>query len=376
MRNQTFAAAWTELFVTTMNLLCYEPLTKDNIGRLEQSLIRFVLTSDTFHGHPFHQAIHESTSQWGARLFNEYRSTVAACVHAGFPDRRPSDAQLVSLVYGCVHPSLWLVADVIIRERNLRPTNFHDALDIMLAAERQDLHQDPQVTFTNQLRATPQPPAPSSAAVSVSSPLTAKTPLHRSDTDQVQHQSPLPVTPAASTPPPAPPPASNEDPTVAIDQNPVIQTIRQLLDAEPPLKQRQTVELHGSTYYVLPAAMPQLSKRLSQALQQVSRCSNCANGDKLFPLHTWKNCPFYTTPHRVSLWPEHHSPIPSIAEGGMPPKSLQSYSALCSSTSPTSGAPPSKLSAFHFSEPAPYRGTVTKINRGISDRDRGLEHVF
>ena len=68
----------------------------------------------------------------GARLFSEYRSTVAACVHAGFPDRRPSDAQLVSLVYGCVRPSLWLVADVIIRERNLRPTNFHDALDIML----------------------------------------------------------------------------------------------------------------------------------------------------------------------------------------------------------------------------------------------------
>ena len=116
-------------------------------------------------------------------MFNEYRSTVAACVHAGFPDRRPSDAQLVSLVYGCVRPSLWLVADVIIRERDLRPTNFHDALDIMLAVERQYLHQDPQVTFTNQLRATPQLPAPSSAAVSVSSPLTAKTPWHRSDTD-------------------------------------------------------------------------------------------------------------------------------------------------------------------------------------------------
>ena len=115
--------------------------------------------------------------------------------------------------------------------------------------------------------------------------------MHRSDSDQVQHQSPLPVTPAASTPPPAPPPASNEDLAVAIDQNPVIQTIRQLLDAEPPLKQRQTVELHGHTYYVLPAAMPQLSKRLSHALQQVPRCTNCANGDKLFPLHTWKKLP-------------------------------------------------------------------------------------
>ena len=92
MRNHAYAAAWTELFVMTMNLICYEPLTKDNIGRLEQSLIKFVLTSDTFHGHPLHQAIHESTSQWGARLFSEYRSTVAACVHAGFPDRRPSDA--------------------------------------------------------------------------------------------------------------------------------------------------------------------------------------------------------------------------------------------------------------------------------------------
>jgi hypothetical protein len=100
------------------------------------------------------------------------------------------------------------------------------------------------------------------------------------------------------------------------------------------------VDLHGHAYYVLPAAMPHLSKRLSQALQQASRCTNCANGDKLFPLHTWKNCPFYTTPHRVSLWPENHSPILSIAEGGLPPKSLQAYSARCSPTSPTSGAPP------------------------------------
>ena len=308
-------------------------------------------------------------------MFNEYRSTVAACVHAGFPDRRPSDAQLVSLVYGCVRPSLWLVADVIIRERNLRPTNFHDALDIMLAAERQDLHQDPQVTFTHQLRATPQPPAPSSAVVLVASPLTTKTPLHRSDPDQVQHQSPLPVTPAVSTPPPAPPPASNEDPHVAIDQNPDIQAIRQLLDAEPPLKQRQTVELHGNTYYVLPAAMPRLSKSTIQALKKASRCTNCANGDKLFPLHTWNNCPFNTTPHRVSLWPEHHSPILSLAEGGKPPKSLQAYSAHWSSTSPISGAPPSPFPP-QFTEPAPYRGTVTRINRGISDYERGEVHEF
>ena len=301
MRNGAFASVWTELFVMTMNLLCYEPLTKDNIGLLEQSLIRFVLTSDTFHGHPFHQAIHESTSQWGARLFNEYRSAVAACVHAGLPDRRPSDAQLVSIVYGCVRPSLWLVADVIIRERNLRPTTFHDALDIMAAAERQQLHQDPQVTFTNQLRATPQPPAPSSSATSAPSPSNAKNPWHRSETDPVHHLSPLPVTPAAPTVLPAPPPGSDEDPAVALDQHPVLQTIRQLLDAEPPLQQRQTVELHGHNYYVLPAAMPQLSKSTIQALKKASRCTNCTNGDKLFPLHTWKNCPFYTTPHLVSL---------------------------------------------------------------------------
>ena len=111
-------------------------------------------------------------SQWGARFFNEYRSVVA-----GSPERRPSDTQLVSIVHGCVRPSLWLVADVIIREKNLRPATFHDALDIMVDAERRSDHQDPQVTFANQLRAIPQPLVPLSPVLSAPSPSSATNPM-------------------------------------------------------------------------------------------------------------------------------------------------------------------------------------------------------
>ena len=73
------------------------------------------------------------------------------------------------------------------------------------------------------------------------------------------------------------------------------------------------------TIYNLPDDFPKLSKSLLQLLG--TRCTNCGDADPLFPSHGWKNCPFFTPPHRSSLWPAHHSPIFSIAEGGKPRKS-------------------------------------------------------
>ena len=83
----------------------------------------------------------------------------------------------------------------------------------------------------------------------------------------------------------------------------------------PNLNKRDgpTQVLNGNSYYSLPTEMPKLSHQLKNALDAASRCNNCANADALFPMHSWKRCPFHTPPHRASAWPVHHSPIPSIA---------------------------------------------------------------
>ena len=77
---------------------------------------------------------------------------------------------------------------------------------------------------------------------------------------------------------------------------------------------RPTVDHNGNTYYALPASMPRLSAKFRTDLGAQSRCNNCANNaDALFPSHIWRHCPFFTSPHRKQGWPEHHSPVQSIA---------------------------------------------------------------
>ena len=120
---------------------------------------------------------------------------------------------------------------------------------------------------------------------------------------------------AASTQPHQPSPAKPTRPNdaIAFDQHPDIKSLYLFFASEPSLLQRPTQPLNGHQNYSLLVAMPRFSHQLKNALDAASRCTNCANADALFPLHSWKRCPFHTPPHRATAWPAHHSPIPSIA---------------------------------------------------------------
>ena len=111
-----------------------------------------------------------------------------------------------------------------------------------------------------------------------------------------------------------------------------------------------------------------------KALADAKKCTNCGNADDLFPHHTWRNCPFYTPPHRASLWPAHQSPIKSIAAGGVPSKPPPDPPGSALKT--LIGCPAQFLTPTELKEPPQYKGTVTSLSTGTSGADNGYIHVF
>ena len=108
-----------------------------------------------------HQKQGETTTQWAARISHAHREVIAACDKAQCSSRSPSASQLVSIVYACVLPPIWAIADLIMSERNFHPQTFQEASSLMLDAERRVHHQDPKVTLTRRLRIhQPGPTAP------------------------------------------------------------------------------------------------------------------------------------------------------------------------------------------------------------------------
>ena len=205
-----FESTWLDYFVFIVNLLCFEATTSQNIGELESKLHQFQLSSDSFSSHPFHQKQGETTTQWAARISHAHRDVIAACAKAQCPSRSPCASQLVSLVYACVLPTIWAIADLIMSERNFHPQTFQEAISLMLDAERRVHHQDPKVTLTRRLRA--HQPGPTA-------PLTPSTP-----------PSAVPSTIPATTPTKKPPPIDETE----LDQHPDVKWLRKIFDAEPP----------------------------------------------------------------------------------------------------------------------------------------------
>ena len=87
------------------------------------------------------------------------------------------------------------------RERNIHPQTFQEAISLMLDAERRVHHQDPKVTLTRRLRA--HQPGPTA-------PLTPSTP-----------PSAVPSTIPATTPTKNPPPIDETD----LDQHPDVKQV-------------------------------------------------------------------------------------------------------------------------------------------------------
>jgi len=191
-------------------------------------------------------------------------------------------------------------------------------MEIMLTAERRLCHQDPKVTLAKQLRASELSSASATPILHLSPPRIAPPPSSAPPT--------VPRSTLGSTGniPSPPDPIIPTPPGTEIELTPEFQALRALFFREPPLVNRFTKELNGHTYYVLPDDFPRLSRPFCKLLG--TRCTNCGDADALFPSHGWKNCPFFTPPHRTSLWPEHHSPIFSIAEGGKVRKSAHASS--------------------------------------------------
>ena len=299
-----FASAWHDLFIIIFNLLCFEAFTTNNIGELHKALKLFDLNNESYANHPYRQLPEEPLSRYSPRIYQAYRSVIAACVDANCPELCPPEQKVISLLYAGVLPGIWRIADTIICEHNLSPKTFHEAMEIMLTAERRLSYQDPKVTMTKQLRASELPSA------------SAKPLLPHSPSPDRS----LLVTPPPSRAPPACPsdPIIPPNPPTPPGNNLEIisefQALRSLFSRQPPLVDRVTQKLNGHTYYDLPSDFPRLSPSFRKLLGQ--RCTNCGDADALFPSHGWKQCPFFTPPHRTSLWPAHHSPIQSIANGG------------------------------------------------------------
>ena len=130
-----------------------------------------------------------------------------------------------------------------------------------------------------------------------------------------------------------------------------LKTLIDLFNAQPPPDKRKPVTRGKHSYYDLPPSYS-TSKTFCDKLRAEKRCTNCGDCDQHFPRHTARNCPYVS---RFPAW------IPSDEFAPVLP--LQT---------------PRTLNGFpvEFREPAPYRGTVTKINRGISDAERGELHIF
>jgi len=106
-----------------------------------------------------------------------------------------------------------------------------------------------------------------------------------------------------------------------LDDDPEVQKIKEMFNSAPPLCDRPTVMVNGKKYFLLPASMSMPSTALVQRLKNGKRCSNCADADELFPKHfSWKNCPHSTSRREETTYPLWHSPVESIANGGVSPK--------------------------------------------------------
>ena len=234
-------------------------------------------------------------------------------------------------------------------------------MHLFLNAERQANYQDPQITLANQLRAhlnvSPLPTAPAIPPRPVQPP-----------------NLPNPITvPPVSVPTVVPLQSPSTLPSADLEQHPEMLVFRQCFRDEKPLSERPTLTLNKTTYYALPGDLPKPSRALYKALEKASRCTNCGNADGLFPHHTWRHCPFYTPPHRSSLWPAHQSPIKSIAAGGVPSKTPPDPP---ESDLRTFTGWPVQLNPVAVKEPPRYTGIVTSLNIGTSDYERGTMHVF
>ena len=100
------------------------------------------------------------------------------------------------------------------RERNIHPQTFQEAISIMLDAERRVHHQDPKVTLTRRLRA--HQPGPTAGPTA---PLTPSTP-----------PSAVPSTIPATTPTKQNPPIDETE----LDQHPDVKWLRKFFESEPP----------------------------------------------------------------------------------------------------------------------------------------------
>ena len=282
---------------------------------------RFYPNSATIDNHPFRQQPNESVSQWTARIANEERAVRAACYNANCPERCPNQKTMIDVLYTCAHSSIWPTAERLKQEQRIQINSFRDAMYLLMNAEHQVNYQDPQITIANQIRAhIPASSIQSASSVSpcpvqppsMSTPACMPTPtLPRIATPLVNVPQPPVPEPVSVPPSPVPEPVSKE-----IDQHPEMEAFRKCFLAEKPLSARPTLTLNQKTYYVLPTDLPKPSKAFYKGLE-ASSCTNCGNADPLFPRHKWHNCPFYTPPHRFSLWPQHQSPIKSIADGGV-----------------------------------------------------------
>ena len=166
-----FNKAWEDLFVVIVNLLCFEAITKNNIGALEKDLQLFNITPEEYLTHPFVQLRDEPMACYAARIYQAHRAIQAACEDAQCPELTPTPARLIALLYNCVHHSIWDIAETLIKEHNLKPKTFHEALEIMFTAEQRLSHQDPQVTLAQQLRAKALPSISSSRMPSSAPPM-------------------------------------------------------------------------------------------------------------------------------------------------------------------------------------------------------------
>jgi hypothetical protein len=148
-------------------------------------------------------------------------------------------------------------------------------------------------------------------------------------------------------------PASEKDkaPLKKHEYEAQLKTLTDLFSALSPPDKRKPVAHGKHSYYTLPIAYSN-SKTFSDKLRADKRCTNCGDCDQHFPRHTARNCPYVS---RFPAW------IPSDEFAPVLP--LQT---------------PRTLNGFpvEFCEPAPYRGTVTRINRGVSNAERGELHIF
>ena len=98
----------------------------------------FLLIVHYFSRSPFNK-IFSLQRQQNFFLFGPKRGTLKR-IDSQCPELTPTPARLIALLYNCVHHSIWEIAETLIKEHNLKPKTFHEALEIMFTAEQRLSH--------------------------------------------------------------------------------------------------------------------------------------------------------------------------------------------------------------------------------------------